>query len=45
MVEFCLTTGSFTDEDRRRALAALEETDMKPSPPPAKMQQWLAKDV
>lgn len=40
MVEFCLTTGSFTPEDRARALAALGETAMNPSPPPASMKQW-----
>jgi catechol 2,3-dioxygenase-like lactoylglutathione lyase family enzyme len=40
MVEFCLTTGSFTPEDRARALAALGETTMYPSPPPASMKQW-----
>lgn len=45
MIEFCLTTGSFTAEDRQRALAALGETTMTPSPPPAKMKQWLAKDA
>jgi catechol 2,3-dioxygenase-like lactoylglutathione lyase family enzyme len=40
MVEFCLTTGSFTPEDRARALAALGETTMNPSPPPARLKQW-----
>ena len=45
MVEFCLTTGSFTDDDRTRALAALDEKTMVPSPPPASMKQWLAKDA
>ena len=45
MVEFCLTTGSFTDADRTRALAALEETKMNPSPSPAMMKQWLAKEI
>ncbi|MEO0882723.1 MAG: VOC family protein [Pseudomonadota bacterium] len=43
-VEFCLTTGTFTDEDRTRAIAALTETEMNPSPPPAKMKVWSAKD-
>jgi hypothetical protein len=42
MVEFCATTGSFTQADRDRALAALDETEFKPSPPPAKMQPWPA---
>lgn len=45
MVEFCLTTGSFTEDDRTRALAALGEREMKASPPPAMMKQWLAKDA
>ena len=45
MVEFCLTTGSFSDVDRQRALAALEEREMQASPPPAMMKQWLAKDM
>lgn len=45
MVEFCLTSGKFTDDDRQRALAALDETEMKPSPPPLAMKQWLAKDA
>ena len=34
-VEFCLTTGEFTQEDRTRALAALDETEFNPSPAPA----------
>jgi catechol-2,3-dioxygenase len=42
IVEFCATTGSFTQADRERALAALDETEFKPSPPPAKMQPWPA---
>lgn len=44
MVEFCLTTGTFTEGDRARALAALDEREMNPSPPPASMRQWLASD-
>jgi hypothetical protein len=40
MVECCLTTGSFTPEDRARALAALTEREMHPSPPPAEMKSW-----
>ena len=43
MVEFCLTTGSFSAEDRELALATLTETEFKPSPPPAKFQPWPAK--
>lgn len=42
MVEFCLTTGSFTEDDRTRALAALKETDFNPSPAPAKFHPWPA---
>jgi catechol 2,3-dioxygenase-like lactoylglutathione lyase family enzyme len=42
MVEFCVTTGSFTSEDRERALSALKETEFNPSPPPAKIQPWPA---
>jgi catechol 2,3-dioxygenase-like lactoylglutathione lyase family enzyme len=45
MIEFCLTTGSFTPEDRTRALAALDETQMHASPPPAMMKQWLAENA
>ncbi|MEP2734668.1 MAG: VOC family protein [Erythrobacter sp.] len=39
-VEFCLTSGEFTDADRARALEALEETEFNPSPPPAKIKMW-----
>ena len=42
MVEFCVTTGSFDEADRERALAALSETEFKPSPPPAGMKPWPA---
>lgn len=45
MVEFCLTTGSFTEADRTRAIAALDETEMNASPAPAMMKQWLAADA
>ena len=41
-VEFCLTTGTFTDADRSRALEALEEAEFKPSPPPASIRKWAA---
>ena len=41
-VEFCLTTGEFTDEDRTRAIAALDEAEFKPSPPPASVRKWPA---
>lgn len=40
MVEFCVTTGTFTQNDRERALRALIETDFQPSQPPAKIQPW-----
>ena len=36
-VEFCLTTGAFTKEDRDRALAALKSDDLPHSKPPAKV--------
>jgi catechol 2,3-dioxygenase-like lactoylglutathione lyase family enzyme len=35
LVEFCATTGSFTAEDRERALAALTQDQPEFSPPPA----------
>ncbi len=37
MVEFCLTTGSFTGDDRATAIAALTASEPTFSPPPAKM--------
>lgn len=40
MVEFCLTTGSFSEDDRTRALAALGETEFNPSPAPADIKVW-----
>lgn len=42
MVEFCLTTGEFSQDDRQRALSALDEAEFNPSPPPAKIQPWPA---
>jgi catechol 2,3-dioxygenase-like lactoylglutathione lyase family enzyme len=39
-VEFCLTSGEFTEADRERAIAALNETEFNPSPPPAKVKMW-----
>ena len=38
LVEFCLTTGSFTDEDRAYALAALDMASPEFSKPPAKIE-------
>lgn len=35
LVEFCVTTGSFTEEDRETALRALSATEPEFSPPPA----------
>ncbi len=43
MIEFCLTTGSFTEADRDRALAALDETEFQPSPEPALIKVWPVK--
>ena len=37
-VEFCLTTGSFTEADREHALSALKEGEMAFSKPPAHIQ-------
>ena len=37
LVEFCLTTGSFTAEDRETALRALDSEVPEFSPPPAKI--------
>ena len=42
MVEFCLTTGSFTAEDRARALAAFDETEPDFSAPPGSMEVHAA---
>jgi catechol 2,3-dioxygenase-like lactoylglutathione lyase family enzyme len=43
MVEFCLTTGRFTAEDRAAAIAALTSTEAVFSPPPATMEVHHAK--
>ncbi len=43
MIEFCLTTGSFTEADRDRALAALDETEFNQSPPPGDIKMWPVK--
>ncbi len=38
LVEFCLTTGSFNEDDRKRAIAALTSDDLPFSEPPAKVE-------
>lgn len=42
VVEFCLTTGKFSKEDRDRALAAMNEVEFNPSDAPAKIHGWPA---
>ncbi len=42
LVEFCLTTGAFTDADRARALDALKEAEAHYTPPPASMKVHAA---
>ena len=42
LVEFCLTTGSFTAEDRTAAIAQLTATDPEFSPPPANIESFPA---
>ncbi len=39
VVEFCLTTGTFTADDRETALAAMSAKEPEFSPPPASIQQ------
>ena len=39
VVEFCLTTGTFTGADREEAIAALDLDTFKPTAPPALMRQ------
>jgi hypothetical protein len=34
LVEYCVTTGAFTEEDARMALKAVVSDDLPPSPPP-----------
>ncbi|NIJ40817.1 hypothetical protein FHS78_001093 [Parvibaculum indicum] len=41
-VEFCLTTGSFNEEDRKNALAALTAEKPEFSKPPADIQTHSA---
>ena len=38
LVEFCVTTGSFTEADRQRALAALKSDELEFSAPPANIK-------
>ena len=38
VVEFCTTTGSFDEQDRERALSALQSDDLDFSDPPAKVE-------
>jgi len=45
MGEFCLNTGKFADEERDRAIAALDGMEMNVSPQPEKMKRWLAADA
>ena len=42
MVEFCLTTGSFTAEDRAEALAALKSSEKAFSKPPGRIEMHKA---
>ena len=44
LVEFCLTTGSFTQEDRQNALQALEADKPEFSPPPASIEMHKPKE-
>jgi len=41
-VEFCLTTGAFSNEDRKEALAALESAEPSFSKPPASVEMHQA---
>ena len=43
VIEFCLTTGEFTDADRAEAIAALDMTEFKASPPPRLVRRHAAK--
>jgi len=35
LVEFCVTTGSFDEQDRKRALEAITSNELEHSKPPA----------
>lgn len=41
-IEFCATTGEFTAQDRKHALATLDMEEFQPSPEPAMMKLWEA---
>jgi len=44
MVEYCVTTDAFTEEDREIALKAVTSDVIKPSKPPKSMQMFKAAD-
>ena len=44
LVEFCLTTGSFTEEDRAYALTQLDSEKPEFSKPPAKVERYIAEE-
>ncbi len=44
MVEYCVTTGTFTAEDRELALKAVTSDDVPQSRPPKSIQMFKAKD-
>ncbi len=44
LVEYCVTTGVFTEADRDRAIAALTSDDLPHSAPPKSMQHHKASD-
>lgn len=44
MVEYCVTTGVFTAEDKERALKAVTSNDLAHSAPPKSMHMHKAKD-
>ncbi len=41
-VEFCLTTGAFSEADREHALKALSAAEYAPTPAPARYRHWPA---
>ena len=44
MIEYCVTTGVFTEADKERALAALASDDLPHSAPPKSVQHHKASD-